>query len=51
MFIKKVITQLAENLLDNKVVNGQDNRDHDMVEVAIQTDNNEQVRNFQKNFN
>ena len=47
-FIEKVITQLAEKLLDNKVVSGQDNREHVMVEVAIQTDNNEQVRDFQK---
>ena len=48
-FIEKVITQLAEKLLDNKVVSGQDSRKHAMVEVAIQTDNNEQVRDFQKN--
>ena len=47
-FIEKVITQLAEKLLDNKVESGQDNREHAMVEVAIQTNNTEQVRHFQK---
>ena len=47
-FIEKVITQPAEKLLDNKVVSGQDNREHAMVEEAIQTDNSEQVRDFQK---
>ena len=47
-FIERVITQLAEKLLDNKFVSGQDNREHAMVEVAIQTDNSEQVRDFQK---
>ena len=30
------------------MLSGQDNREHAMVEVAIQTDNNEQVRDFQK---
>ena len=30
------------------MVSGQNNREHAMVEVAIQTDNNEQVRDFQK---
>ena len=29
------------------MVSGQDNRKHSMVEVAIQTDNNEQVADFQ----
>ena len=44
----KIMLQLAEKLLDNKMVSGQDNREHAMVEVAIQTDNNEKIRDFQK---
>ena len=47
-FIEKVFTQLAEKLLDNKAVSGQDIREHAMVEVAIQTDNSEEIRDFQK---
>ena len=47
-FVKKGITQLAEKLLYNKVVSGQDKSEHAMVEKAIQTDNNEQERDFQK---
>ena len=47
-FIEKVMTQLAEKLLDNKVVSGRDNRENAMVESAIQTENNEQIRDFQK---
>ena len=47
-FIEKIMTQLAEKFLVNKMVSCLDNREHAMIEVAIQTDNNEQVRDFQK---